>query len=76
MKVQFSSVSGADGYQVVYSTNKNFRKAKKKILHNKKKILSGLRSGKVYYVKVRAFQKQNGARTYGAYSGAKKIRVK
>ena len=76
MKVQFSSVSGADGYQVVYSTNKSFRKAKKKILYSKKKILSGLRSGKVYYVKVRAFQKQNGARIYGAYSGVKKIRVK
>ena len=74
--MQFAPVAGADGYQVVYSTGKNFRKAKKKRVSGNKTVLSGLRSGKVYYVKVRAFRKQNGARIYGAYSGVKKIRVK
>ncbi len=75
-RVQFAPVAGADGYQVVYSTGKNFRKAKKKRVSGNKTVLSGLRSGKVYYVKVRAFRKQNGARIYGAYSGVKKIRMK
>ena len=76
IKIQYAPVAGATGYQVVYSTNRSFRKAKKKIVSKRKIVLSGLQAGKTYYVRVRAFQEQDGTRSYGAYSKMKKVKGK
>ncbi|MBO5468973.1 MAG: cellulase family glycosylhydrolase [Lachnospiraceae bacterium] len=76
IKIQFAAVSGADGYQILYGTSKSFAKAKKKIVYKKSTIIPGLKRGKTYYVKVRAFKKQDGSRSYGAFSKAKKMKVK
>lgn len=76
IKIQYAPVAGATGYQVVYSTNRSFRKAKKKIVSKRKIVLSGLQAGKTYYVRVRAFQEKDGTRSYGAYSKMKKVKGK
>lgn len=76
MKVKFTKVAGAQGYQITYSTSKNFTKAKKKIVYKNRTTIPGLKSGKTYYVKVRAFQKKEGTRIYGAFSSSKKLKVK
>lgn len=76
IKISFKGVSGATGYQVYYGTSKKFTKTKKKIVYKTNTTIPGLKRGKVYYVKVRAFQKKDGSRVYGSFSKAKKIKVK
>ena len=76
IKVRFSKVSNATGYQVVYSTSKKYSKAKKKLIYKNTTTLTGLKKGKTYYVKVRAFYKKAGMKVYGSYSATKKIKVK
>lgn len=72
------------GYQIVYSTDKNFKKNKKvknissakfKKAKNSFTIMK-LKISKRYYVKVRAYKKVNGVKVYGKYSAKKKIVVK
>ena len=76
--VKWKKVSGANGYQVTYSLKKNFKKAKTvNVSASKAKVtLKKLKSKKVYYVKVRAFKVYRGQTYYGAYSKAKKVKVK
>lgn len=76
IKVRFSKVSNAAGYQVVYSTSKKYSKAKKKLIYKNTTTLTGLKKGKTYYVKVRAFYKKSGTKVYGSYSATKKIKTK
>ena len=64
------------GYQIQYSTKKNFKSSVKtvKLKSNKttKKLFKGLKKGKVYYVRVRAYK--NGS--YSGWSTVKKIKIK
>lgn len=72
------------GYQIVYSTNKNFKKNKKiKYVSTKKFkkakksfIIKKLKMSKKYYVKVRAYKKVSGVKIYGKFSAKKKVIVK
>lgn len=76
MKVTWKKVSGADGYQVTYAANKSFRKAKKKITAKKTLTVKGLKKGKTYYVKVRAYKLDStGGKVYGVYSKVRKIKI-
>ncbi len=79
--VTWKKVSGASGYQIVYSISKKFTKSKTKSVtvkggSKKTKTLKKLKSGKTYYVKVRAYKVVNGKKVYGKYSKVKKVRVK
>ena len=76
-KVTLQKVSGADGYEIVYSTDKKFKKnVKKETVTVTSKTLSKLSKGKTYYVKVRAYKKDStGAKIYGSFSSAKKIKI-
>lgn len=78
MKVTYSKVSGATGYQIVYSTSKSFTKATTKTATSKtaSKTVSKLTKGKTYYVKVRAYKTVKGTNYYSSYSAVKKIKVK
>ena len=53
---------------------------KKKAAVKKQKVVSasvkGLKSGKKYYVKIRAYRTINGKKVYGAYSKIKSITIK
>lgn len=76
----------ADGYQIRYSTRKDFKKAAKNVTVNKasvcKKWLKKLQAGKTYYVKVRTVKKITSAVTgkkksvYGRWSATKRFKVK
>ena len=69
------------GYQVQYSTSKKFTKKTTKtvkVATTKKlsKKIKGLKSGKKYYVRVRAY-KMNGKKTvYSAWTAKKSVKVK
>lgn len=77
----WTTVSGATGYEVTYSTSKKFtKKTTKRVTikkaKTKKTTIKNLKKGKKYYVKVRAYKSANGKKLYGAYSSVKSIKVK
>lgn len=73
VKKSFEQVSG---YEVILSTKKNFKNAKK--ITTKKNVVTvkKLKAGKKYFVKVRAFKKVGNKKIYGNYSTVKKVIVK
>ena len=78
MKIKLKKVSGADGYRVMYSTNKAFRKAVKKVTTKKVALtVKKLKKGKTYYVKAAAYKMDaSGKKLYGKYSAAVKVKIK
>ena len=78
IKVSFKKVKGVSGYKITYSLNKKFKKAKTLNVNakTKSKLIKKLKSGKTYYVKVRAYAKATGKKVYGAWSSVKKVKVK
>lgn len=75
IKVTFKKVSKATGYQIVYSTNKSFKNAKKVKVKKTSYTIKKLKKGKTYYVKVRAYRKVNGTTYYGTYNTVGKIKI-
>lgn len=60
VRLSWSKNRNIDGYQVKYSTSKNFKveRSKTKLVKNKNKcIIKNLKSNRTYYVKVRAYKK-------------------
>lgn len=80
IKVIWNTKSGASGYQIYYSRNKNFKKlaAKKTVKGGKTKSYVGknFTKGKKYYVKVRAYKNVNGKKVYGKWSSVKSVKCK
>ena len=77
--LNWKTITGSTGYQVQYSTSKNFAKAKTVRISGAKKYsttIKKLTSKKTYYVRVRAYRTANRKTVYGAWSGSKKIAVK
>ena len=82
-KVTIKKAKKVDGYEVRFSTSKDFDKnvktksvkAKKIEFKDKKGTIekSGLKSGKKYYVQVRTYVKENGVKYYSDWSKSKKI---
>ena len=76
--VQLKKVKKATGYQVQLSTSKKFTK-KTTVTINTKKVkytFKKLKSGKTYYVRSRAYRKENKTTVYGKYSRIAKVVVK
>ncbi len=71
-------VSGAKGYEMVYATDKKFKKNKKTVrFTGTSKTIKKLKTGKTYYVKVRAYKLDSAnQRVYGSYSSVKKVTIK
>lgn len=71
-------VSGAQGYEMLYATDKKFKKNKKTVrFTGTSKAVKKLKKGKTYYVKVRAYKLDSeNERVYGDYSSVKKIKIK
>ncbi len=79
MAVKYKKYSGIDGYEIVYSTSKKFTAAStnRVIADSAEKILKKLKTGKKYYVKVRAYRVDStGRKIYGAYSKVRNVQVK
>ena len=62
-----------NGYQIKYSTNKNFKRAKTVNTKTAKATIKGLNTTKDYYVKVRKFVKGTNKNVYGKFSKVSKI---
>ena len=79
IQVSLKNVTGASGYQIEYSTSKAFASSKIKEVgaSAKSKTLLGLKAGKKYYVRVRAYSMDSMKnRIYGAYSAVQNVKVK
>ena len=80
MTVSYSKLSGVGGYQIVYDTNSKFTTKKWVGRVGLSKTITGLKKGKKYYVKVRAFitdsTDSTGKRIYGPYSSVKTVCIK
>ena len=79
--VTWKKVTDASGYIVEYSTSKKFtKKTTKKVTIKKgkttKTTLKKLKSGKKYYVRIKAYKTVNKKTVYGAYSSVKSVKIK
>lgn len=79
--VKYSKVSKqVTGYQIQYAANKNFTSGKKTATVRKNTItnrkLTGLKSGKRYYVRIRTYKKVGTKTYYSGWSAVKNIKVK
>lgn len=68
-------MSGAAGYEVQYSVNKQFKKKTKKTGSSVSFTLKRLKK-KTYYIRVRAYDMENGKKVYSKWSSVKKVKVK
>lgn len=76
--ITYKKISGAK-YQTAYATSKKFTKSKTKYKASSSTSvkLTGLKKGKTYYIKVRAYKSDSaGKKVYGTYSSIKKIKLK
>ncbi|MCR5836600.1 MAG: DUF6273 domain-containing protein [Lachnospiraceae bacterium] len=77
LRLKWRKVSGIGGYIIKYSTNCNFKKAKKVTTVKIKKsiitsmTLKGLKKKKLYFVKIRTYRKVNGKIYYSEWSDIK-----
>ncbi len=79
IKVTYKKATTVSGYQIYLSTSKNFTsKTTKKVTvsgaSKLTKTVTGLKAGKTYYVKVRAYKTVNGQKVYGVFSTTKKAK--
>lgn len=77
--VKWKKAANAGGYQIVYSTSSKFTGSKSVTASKSSlsKTVKSLKSGKTYYVKVRAYRLDaKGNKIYGSYSAPKKVKVK
>ncbi|MGN1123813.1 MAG: fibronectin type III domain-containing protein, partial [Eubacterium sp.] len=78
-KITFKKVTGIDGYQVQYATDKKFKKNKKSVTVKKSKTsatVKNLKANKKYYVRVRTYKTVNGKKVYSSWSKVKSIKTK
>ena len=77
-KATWKKIEGVDGYELQYSLKKDMKSAKKKKLSAGKKAVtvSKLKSGKKYYVRLRAYKIVNGQKVYSEWGKTKKVTVK
>ncbi|MFW5669295.1 MAG: fibronectin type III domain-containing protein, partial [Acetivibrio ethanolgignens] len=67
------------GYQIKISKKSDFEKLEKTVTvkgsGKNSKVVTGLKKGTVYYVKIRTYEKKGGKIRYGKYSKVQKIRM-
>lgn len=84
LNVSWKKTAICDGYQIQYSRTNSFASGKYKVMTVKgnaktNAVIKGagkLQSGKVYYVRVRAFKNQSGTVRVSGWSKALKVKVK
>lgn len=79
LKVKWREVKKASGYQIQYSTSREFKKAKKITIKNSKitsKTITKLNSKKKYYIRIRTYIIVNGKKRYSDWSKKKSQKVK
>lgn len=76
LQIRLKKVSGAEGYQIQYSTKANMKGSKKITVKKLTRTIKKLSQGKKYYVRVRAYKEIGGKRVYTAYSEKKAVKIK
>lgn len=79
LKITWKKKSGINGYQLQYSTNKKFKKAKTKTIKSvstKTKTYKAIKKGKRHFVRVRTYKIVNGRKYYSSWSRVKSVVVK
>ena len=79
LQITWSTQNGVSGYQLQYAQNKKFKKNKKTASAGKYrpyKIVSGLKKNKTYYIRVRAYNRENSGKVYGKWSKTVKCKIK
>lgn len=74
--IRWKNVSGADQYILYKSTKKNGGYYKERITVKNRYTDYGLRKGKTYYYKARAYKTVDGKKVYSKYSKVIRVRVK
>lgn len=75
--VKIKKATGAQGYEISYSMDPNFKSGVKTVKTKKASTtLKKLKSKKTYYVRVRSYRKVKGEKLYSTYSAAKKVKIK
>ncbi|MBQ8502878.1 MAG: fibronectin type III domain-containing protein [Clostridia bacterium] len=77
-KVTWTNVSNETGYQLYYSTSLlgKYTKVSSYSANKTSATVTGLKSGKTYYFKVRAYKKTDGGNVYSYFSTPQKIKIK
>lgn len=86
-EITFKDVTGVNGYEIQYSTNKKFAKNVKTksfeigktqtVGNDKRKVtISKLKRHKKYYFRVRTYVEHNNVKYYSDWSNAKSVKVK
>jgi hypothetical protein len=79
LTVAWTALKDASGYEIQYATDKDFTKNLKKTTvsggKKKSKVIKGLKKGKTYYVRIRAYKKKS-KKYMGVFTAGKKIKVK
>ncbi|WP_022762405.1 fibronectin type III domain-containing protein [Butyrivibrio sp. AD3002] len=80
IKWKKQTAKGIKGYEIQYSTDKDFKTNVKKVTITKvkteTKTIKKLKSGKKYYVRIRTFKKISGEKVYSDWSTPKSVKVK
>jgi fibronectin type 3 domain-containing protein len=76
--LKWTNVARESGYQIYYSTSKTgtYKLLDTTKVNDVSETCGGLKSGRTYYFKVRAFKTVNGNRIYSSFSPAKGIKIK
>lgn len=79
--LKWKKKSEADGYEIQYARDSNFKKSRKtiKIKNNKtvSRVITSLKKGKNYYARIRSYKTADGEKIYSPnWSGAVRIKVK
>ena len=76
MKVSWTSNAKASGYEICYSNNSSFaggKTVKVPSAQTVKEVISGLKTGEKYYIKVRAYSTSGATTYYSAWSEVQSI---
>lgn len=79
MTAVWKKVSGITGYQIYFSTRKNFKRdtyVRTYKMNKTKMNIIALKSKKTYYMKIRAYKKIGKEKYYGAWSKVRSVKIK
>lgn len=80
LRLKWKDVPESRGYQIQYARKRSFAGKRAVNVYGKSSVLYGLKSKKIYYIRIRAYKSGNSAnnykRVYGKWSKIKKVRVK
>lgn len=76
INVTWKKVFNVKGYQISYSVSRKFKKDTKLLVRGNKVTIKKLKSGKTYYIRVRAYSVDGSRKVYGKWSDVVKKKYK